>query len=130
MESSDQISEDHFSFEIAHIGINLPNAQEAKKTAALFSSLFHQKVGKESRSSLYAGDFIELMKAPGRGTHGHIAVATNDIEGAKRWFESQGFLFAEDSIKRNQNGDMTVIYFKDEIAGFAIHLFERENKKE
>lgn len=121
----DKIGNDDFGFAVDHIGINLSNEAEARQVAATFCNLFNLPTGRDGKSSLYVDDTIELLKGPGRGTHGHIAIATNDVAGAKAWFESRGVVFSNESIKRDEHGEMTVIYFQDEIAGFAIHLVRR-----
>ncbi|MEN6381959.1 MAG: hypothetical protein ABFC86_01635 [Rectinema sp.] len=132
MDIVNEVTNDDFGFVIDHVGINLSNEAEARQVAATFSNLFNLPIGRDGKSSLYVDDTIEVLKKPGRGTHGHIAIATNDVAGARTWFESRGILFSDESIKRDENGEMTVIYFQDEIAGFAIHLVRKmcaENAK-
>ena len=111
-------------FEIAHIGINTSDADTALATAEWFQTLFGWPV-RTGKDSLYVGPKLEIMKSGGRGTHGHIAVATNDIETAKAYLESRGCLFAADSAKYDDQGKLIVIYFKVEIAGFAVHLLQK-----
>lgn len=65
------------------------------------------------------------MKAPGRGRCGHIALATADLPAARAYLEEKGFLFDEDSIKRMPDGRILVIYARQEIGGFAIHLMQK-----
>lgn len=65
------------------------------------------------------------MKAPGRGEHGHIALATGDLPAARRYLEEKGFAFDEDSVKRFPDGRILVIYAKQQIGGFAIHLMQK-----
>ena len=47
-------------FELAHIGINAENEEEAKKGAAMFETLFGF-AAKEGNSSVFAGTAVELM---------------------------------------------------------------------
>ena len=64
------------------------------------------------------------MKQNGRGTKGHIAVGCNSVMRARAYLESQGFEFDESSIK--MKGDkLNLIYLKDEIGGFAVHLLQK-----
>ena len=65
-----------------------------------------------------------MMKKPFRGTHGHIALACNDIARAKWHLERRGFAFDETSAAV-KGGKTVAIYLKDEIAGFAIHLLQK-----
>ena len=110
-------------FELTHIGINAADEGEAEAVAKRFSALFGWPV-KPGNSSDFAGSYVEVMKAPGRGAKGHIAVGCNSVVRAKAYLESQGFTFAEDSAK-SKNGLLTAIYLTDEIAGFAVHLVQK-----
>ncbi|MBL7006330.1 MAG: VOC family protein [Spirochaetia bacterium] len=110
---------------IDHIGINCKDSSTALQNAELFNSLFDLGVT-DGKDSVYAGPSIELMKnGISRGTCGHIAVATNDIEKAKSLLESRGFEFDPDSSKYDSSGKLIVIYLKLEIGGFAIHLLQK-----
>ncbi|PJJ28910.1 bifunctional 4-hydroxy-2-oxoglutarate aldolase/2-dehydro-3-deoxy-phosphogluconate aldolase [Lacrimispora celerecrescens] len=110
-------------FEFTHIGINLSNDAEADKTAGIFEAMFgFQKIS--GAGSLFAGTAIECMKPPCFGTKGHIAIATNSIVRAKNYFEAAGYKFNEASAKFNHN-KMIVIYFEEEVGGFAVHLLQR-----
>ena len=53
-----------------------------------------------------------------------IGIKTNFIERAKAYMERQGFEFDETSANY-KDGKLKAIYFKDEIAGFAIHLVQK-----
>ena len=82
---------------------------------------FEKKVG---NSSVFSGTGFELMKKQGRGTHGHIAIATNYIERAIYHLEKRGFEFDKDSAVI-KNDRLKAIYFKGEFGGFAIHLVQK-----
>jgi len=112
-------------FQMVHIGINMENEDAALKAANRFSALFGFPV-KPGASSIYSGDGIEVMKSLYLGKNGHIAIATNSIIRAKAFFERQGIEFNPDSIKTDAKGNMTAVYFKEEIGGFAIHLTQRK----
>lgn len=111
-------------FEVVHIGVNCPDDLEAKKSAEFFLSFFAFPV-KDGKDSIYASSFIELMKGKGRGKHGHIAIGTTDIFKAQEYLEEQGLEFDPDSIKYSNDGNPIVIYLKNEIAGFALHLLQK-----
>ena len=70
----------------------------------------------------FAGSLIEVMKHNGRGTKGHIGFYVNDLEGAIAWFSARGFEVDESSRAFLPDGSPLLVYFKGEIAGFAIHL--------
>ena len=112
-------------FELAHVGINTENEQEARAVAQMFDSMFgfEEKVG---NSSVFAGKYVEVMKSAGPGRLGHIAIATNSVMRAKAYFERRGIAFDEASYKKDAKGNPVAIYFKDEIAGFAVHLVQKK----
>ena len=109
--------------EIAHVGINSENEEEAMDTATKLCKLlgWTMKVGGKS---IFAGTGIEVMKMPFYGKNGHIGIKTNFIERAKAFLERQGFEFNEESANI-KDGQLKAIYLKDEIAGFAIHLMQK-----
>lgn len=111
-------------FELRHVGINTANENEADGVATSFEKLFGfaKSVG---NSSIFAGKGIEVMKEPGLGANGHIAIQTNYIERAIYHLEMQGFTFNKDSVKYDKKGNMVAIYFNDELGGFAVHLVQK-----
>lgn len=106
-----------FGFKVTHIGINAGNAENAEKAAKMFTAMFGFGVAAEGETNYFMGNReIEIMKVPFLGTNGHISIGTNTLPRAIAYFKSLGFAFKEDTY----NGK--IIYFEDEIAGFAIHL--------
>lgn len=111
--------------EFVHMGINNENAEEATKSARLFEMMFGLPV-REGSKSLFAGDAFEFMKQKGPGTHGHIAIRTNFVDRAMAYFKRMGFAFDESTVTYDdKTGKPKFVYFKDEIAGFAIHLLQK-----
>ena len=110
-------------FEVRHVGVNLTSGEEAEELADTFNKMFsfEKKVG---NSSVFSGTGFELMKKQGRGTHGHIAIATNYIERAVYHLEKRGFEIDKDSAVIKE-GRLKAIYFKGEFGGFAIHLVQK-----
>lgn len=104
---------------VAHIGINTENAEEAKKAADLFTTMF-SFTQKEGNSSFFVGEKeVEIMKKQYLGKNGHIAIATNTLPRAIAYFKSRGYEFREETVTDK------AAYFKDEIAGFALHLVQK-----
>ena len=112
-------------FSIVHIGINAENEDAALKAANRFSALFgfQNKVG---NSSIFSGDGIEIMKSPYLGKNGHIAIATNSVLRARAFLERQGVEFNSGSARTDAKGNLTAVYFKEEIGGFAVHLVQKK----
>ncbi len=112
-------------FEMVHVGINCADPQEAEAVADEFDRAFGftKKVG---NSSVFAATYMEMMKKPGRGKCGHIAVATNSVKRAVYQLKLRGYEADESSFKYNAEGVMNVAYLKDEFGGFAVHLVLRK----
>ena len=110
--------------ELGHIGINCADEAEAAKTAETIANLLSMAV-KPGNSSIFVGKKeFEIMKKPGRGTNGHIAILTNNVDRAIYHLSQRGVKFDMDS-KNVKDGKTVAIYFADEIAGFAFHLVQR-----
>ena len=111
--------------EFTHMGINNENKEEAEKASKLFSLMFGMPL-RETSKSTFAGEAFEFMNGKGPGTHGHIGIRTNFVDRAMAYFKRMGFEFDESSVTYNEKtGKPKFVYFKDEIAGFAIHLVEK-----
>ena len=110
-------------FELKHVGINCKDEKEADGVAEAFSKLlgFEKKPG---NSSIFSGTAVEVMKAPGLGANGHIAIGTNYLDRAVNYLESQGYEF-DMSTAKYKNDKMTAVYLKGEIGGFAVHLVQK-----
>lgn len=110
--------------ELGHIGINCADDAEAAKTAETLAGLLSMAV-KPGNSSIFVGNKeFEIMKKPGRGTHGHIAIKTNNVDRAIYHLNRRGVKFDLDS-KNVKNGKTIAVYLADEVAGFAIHLVQK-----
>ena len=108
-------------YSLAHVGLNAANAEEARKIAELFQAVFGLPV-KEGNTSIFAGEAVEVMKTPYKGTNGHIGIATPDVAAAKAELEAKGYTFDPDTAKYKPDGTLNAIYITREVCGFAIHL--------
>lgn len=111
-------------FTLLHVGVNNPDENAALSDSNKFGELLGEDV-KVGNSSIFVGTLIEMMKKPGRGTHGHIAVRTNYLNRAMYHLEKRGFEFDESSFVYNEKGEIKVAYIKGEIAGFAVHFNQK-----
>jgi 2-dehydro-3-deoxyphosphogluconate aldolase/(4S)-4-hydroxy-2-oxoglutarate aldolase len=117
-------------FTVAHIGINAGSDEKAEQGAQFFSALFGC-APKEWTGSILAGNSIEIMRAGGLpakgglGAHGHIAMGTNSVTRAAAWLERNGIALDHASAKKDPQGNVTAIYLKEEILGFAVHLVRK-----
>jgi len=110
-------------FRLTHLGINTKNEDEAMKVAGLWEKLFNFQA-KPGSNSVFSGTGFEQMKSPYLGEHGHIAIGTFHVNRAIAYLKRMGFEFKPETAKTNDKGETTVIYLKDEIAGFAVHLIK------
>lgn len=110
-----------FDLYVAHVGINATNPEEAEKIARQLSALMGIPTV-EQQPSFFAGTLVEVMKNGGRGTNGHIGFHVNNIPAAEKYFAERGLEVDESSRRLNPDGSTFLVYFKDEIAGFALHL--------
>lgn len=110
-------------FELAHVGVNAANEEDAMKAANRFAFLFGMSI-KNGNSSVFAGKAMEVMKMPFKGTFGHIAIRTNYIERAVNYMNTVLGVEFEEPV-RDENGKYKAIYLKEEIGGFAVHLLQK-----
>ena len=111
-------------YELAHVGINGQNPEEAKATASLFAEIFNLQP-REGNSSTFAGNAVEVMRTPYLGEHGHIGMYTADCEAAVKDLESRGFEVDMSTAKYRPDGTLNAVYLKQEVGGFALHIVRR-----
>ena len=106
---------------LKHIGINETDEEAAMNTAKAFATLLFAAV-KPGNSSIFAGTGVEVMKKPFRGKNGHIALGVNNVSRAVAYLAQKGCPADMQSALYDDAGRMKVVYLKDEIGGFAVHL--------
>lgn len=111
-----------FGMYLAHVGINAQGDAHALEIAQTFTRLMGLPTQEFGKPSYFAGSLVEVMKRNGRGTNGHIGFHVDDLPAAEAYFVSRGFKINEDSRVLNPDGSTFLVYFTEEIAGFAIHL--------
>lgn len=111
-------------FELAHVGINNSNRSEAINNATAMSGLFPLGV-KVGGKSTFLGSSVEFMHSMYYGAHGHIGYKVNSCERALAYFVRNGYEINTDSISRDEKGNISFFYLKDEIAGFALHVVKK-----
>lgn len=109
--------------ELAHVGVNCGDAQEAERLARLVSAMFGF-TPRETSKSWFAGDAIEYMNNGGPGEKGHIGFKTNSVERAMYHLGRQGVEFDESTVTCNAKGAPKFVYLKGEFGGFKIHLVQ------
>lgn len=110
-------------FEIAHVGINTPDAAASLNVATSLADALGMDL-KHGSSSNFVGTAVEVMKEMYLGANGHIAVRTNNVEIACGYFGEKGLEVDMDTAKY-KNGNLTAVYLKDSFGGFAVHLLRK-----
>lgn len=110
-------------FQLAHLGINEENSENALRSAELLSHLFYFPI-KEGNNSIFAGSSFEVMKKKYLGSHGHIAIATNDLSRAMAYMRRKGISVLPETAKES-DGKLKAIYLDQEVSGFSIHLVQK-----
>jgi 2-dehydro-3-deoxyphosphogluconate aldolase/(4S)-4-hydroxy-2-oxoglutarate aldolase len=110
-------------FEFAHLGVNAPDAGQAKAGVDTLARLFFF-APKEGTSSIFAGTGFEFMKSPYLGRNGHIAISTLGINRAIAYLKKKGVGTKPDTAKE-KDGKLVAVYLDTEVAGFAIHLLQK-----
>lgn len=111
-------------FEIRHVGINAVDDVAAGNIAETFSTMFHMKK-RDTATSVFVGNAFEVMKSPYLGAYGHIAIQTNSTDRAFYYFTKAGYEFNMDTATYDEDGRLKVVYFKEEVGGFALHLAQK-----
>jgi 2-dehydro-3-deoxyphosphogluconate aldolase/(4S)-4-hydroxy-2-oxoglutarate aldolase len=107
-------------FAFAHLGVNGQDEGTSRAMAGLLERLFHL-APREGTSSIFAGDRMELTKAPGLGAHGHIAIRCNQVERAVAYLAGQDIAARPETAKL-ERGRLKAIYLELDLGGFAVHL--------
>jgi len=113
------------NFSVLHLGINTNSKQEAEKSAKRFQFLFDFGI-RETELAYFASNGLEIMKGPGAAKHGHIAIGTSSILRAAAYLERNGIEMNYEAVRRDSAGKLQLIYLKEEIEGFAVHLSKKQ----
>ena len=114
--------DNRITYRIKHVGINNADEAEARRTVALLCALFGLEQAQETPVAYFVDELFEVMKNSDRGSRGHIAMQTEDVEAAMAELAARGATFDESTIRRDENGTINFIYLNGEIAGFQFHL--------
>lgn len=112
-------------YRVVHVGINCKDAAQAEAIARLFCGLFDVPY-LPNETAVFAGPLVECIKGPYLGSHGHIAIGTNHVDRAVYQLQRKGVVFNKASRRVDPNGRTTLIYFQEEIGGFALHLVRNQ----
>jgi len=112
------------NFDLKHVGVNCADEAECRAAVKTLEDTFGFAAD-EHKGAIFAGTQFEVMKAPGRGTKGHIAISTNFVDRAEAYLTRMGVEFIDETRGFDAKGKETVVYLKEEIGGFAFHLVKK-----
>lgn len=112
-------------FQLDHIAMNTSGKAAAADIVSFFTSAFAFSAVRGTKSTIVA-DLIEVVHGSYLGTHGHIAIATPNIDRAVLYLESQGIAFDQTTVEYDDFNRKRVIYLKNELASFAVHLVRKD----
>lgn len=101
-------------FSFAHIGINAADESGCRAMVGLLERLFNFPT-RETSSSIFSGDRIEITRNPGPGEKGHIAIRCNQMERAVTYLAGAG-------IGVRPGPSAKAVYLDMELGGFVFHL--------
>ena len=108
------------TFELVHVGINNNSHEESTQLANLLCTLFNL-TPRHGGKSEFAGNYFECMNMPFLGTHGHIAMQTEDLEAAVEELKEKGVSFTPPAQKelRKLCGGVPPGYVERQVLGIA-----------
>jgi 2-dehydro-3-deoxyphosphogluconate aldolase / (4S)-4-hydroxy-2-oxoglutarate aldolase len=109
-------------FDLRHIGINTPTADEAVANADKLQKIFGFST-KDTPGSIFVGTQFEMLKRIYLGANGHLAISTNSIERAIFHLARRG-VGIKPETRNEVDGKLQTIYLDLEIGGFAFHLVQ------
>ena len=98
---------------------------------AITTTFYREVLGLDAEetpiSYMVADSKMELMNEGGRGRLGHIGFYTPDIQAAMAYLEEKGYAMDPSTARYEADGKtLMLIYLKEEMNGFAIHLTTRK----
>jgi 2-dehydro-3-deoxyphosphogluconate aldolase/(4S)-4-hydroxy-2-oxoglutarate aldolase len=109
---------------LLHVGVNCGSGEVMRKSAEMLDRFLSFPQDVRGDAAIFSGGCLELLSTIGRGKNGHIALATSSPDRAVYHLERRGAKFDMNSAGYDADGSLKVIYFRDEIAGFAYHLLK------
>ena len=111
-------------FNLKHVGINSTDESSCRDTANTLERIFGFPQN-ERTGAIFSSTLFEVMKTPGRGQNGHIAISTNFVDRAEAFLSRMGVEFIDETRRLDAKGKPEFVYLKNEIGGFAFHLVKK-----
>ena len=123
-EAAEELVKNVLGFEIAHVGINCEEYEEASNSAKFLCDLFGF-AHLPGPISVFSGTVAEFMVPPYRGKNGHIGFFTNSVPRAMVHLAAKGMKFIPETMRYTESGKLRFVYLETELCGFALHLSQK-----
>ena len=118
---------DFFGRFVYNVGVNANHKEEALRFLNFCREVLGLDAEETPISYMVADSKMELMNEGGRGRLGHIGFYTPDIQAAMAYLEEKGYAMDPSTARYEADGKtLMLIYLKEEMNGFAIHLTTRK----
>jgi 2-dehydro-3-deoxyphosphogluconate aldolase/(4S)-4-hydroxy-2-oxoglutarate aldolase len=108
-------------FDFGHFGMNCDTTEEASNIIDNLCAAFSLFKG-EIATSYFANWKIEASKWKLPGEKGHIAISTNSVFRAKKFLQTRGIEFLDETMVYDDYGNLKGIFTKSQFGGFAIQI--------
>jgi 2-dehydro-3-deoxyphosphogluconate aldolase/(4S)-4-hydroxy-2-oxoglutarate aldolase len=108
-------------FDFGHFGMNCDTPAEASNIIDKLCAAFFLSKG-EIATSYFANWKIEVSKWKLPGEKGHIAISTNSVFRAKKFLQTRGIEFLDETMVYDDYGNLKGVFTKSQFGGFAIQI--------
>ena len=115
------------TFAFAHVGVNAEHKEEAVRFLDFCRNILGLDAEPTPISHMVGDGKMELMNEGGRGRLGHIGFYTDNMDRAIAYLKERGYEVDYSTARYEADGKtLMLIYLKEEMNGFAIHLTTRK----
>lgn len=111
-------------FALKHVGINCRDEGECNSVTEKLCKMT-MNAQNDLGGTIFAGSLFEIFKSPYLGRNGHIAISCNFPFRAVDYLARLGFEPDMSTAAFYPDGKLRIVYFKDEIGGFAVHIVNK-----
>ena len=119
------MAQNKIRFEFAHVGINPQSPEEDLRLRSFLSEVLGFRFREKPNSFFSTDNRMEMMKHA-KGSCGHLGFFVEDMAAAVAWLEQQGWALDYENAHRGEDGSIRLIYLREELNGFRIHLAVKE----
>jgi 2-dehydro-3-deoxyphosphogluconate aldolase / (4S)-4-hydroxy-2-oxoglutarate aldolase len=122
-EKAQQAVSSMLGFTLHHTGIHFSDFKDASEAAQRFTTLINGNISSAGTSAMVKG-LVEFMSGNPYAEKGHIALGTNSIPRALRYFSDQQIYMIKNSEIVNDKNEIIAVYLDYKVGEFAVHLVQ------